>query len=160
MASCRSRKLTHSLPAINGVDRYQHDGDAGPTTYTSTSSSDFIRPQIEYDWPSPVEGFALLYVTEPLSENLVIAGNGGYANLWFSSDAPLANVEVTLTEIYPDGTEVIVQSGLLNVNHWKGLDLPNSDMFQIEYTFSQDDYSLIIPGEYMEIKVLTPSTSD
>jgi hypothetical protein len=51
----------------------------------------------------------LSYLTSPLAEHLVITGPG-YARLFMSSEADDANVQVTVSEVRPDGVEYLVQN--------------------------------------------------
>jgi uncharacterized protein len=134
-----------------GTDTYRHDPESGEVTYARTSSWNFIYPQIEYDWPPLEPGLGLAYLTSPLAEDLVVAGNG-YANLWFASEATDANVQVTITEVRPDGTEFLVQSGLLRAGH-RGIDEARSDAFLVEHTFLEEDFEPLQPGEFLEIQV-------
>ena len=46
----------------------------------------------------------------------IVMGSGS-ADLWISADAPDTDVEVTIIEVRPDGTEVLVQSGWLRASH-------------------------------------------
>ncbi|MBI3783860.1 MAG: CocE/NonD family hydrolase [Deltaproteobacteria bacterium] len=144
--------LTDNTPSAALVDKYQHDPAAGPITYSTTGAYDFIYPMIQFDWPPLADGYGLSYLTEPFAEDTVVAGNGGYADLWFASEAADANIEVTLTQVQPDGTEVIVQSGVLRAGHRK-IDTTMSDEFHIDYTFSEADFRPLTPGQFIEVKV-------
>jgi predicted acyl esterase len=144
--------LTAEPPSGESVDRYQHDAAAGDVTYYSGSANDFLRPLINFTWPPLVDGYGLSYISEPLAEDVVVAGNGGYVNLWFASEVTDANVEVTLTEVRPDGVEYIVQSGVLRVAHRKIND-ELSDTFLADYTFAAEDFEPLTPGEFIETKV-------
>ena len=46
----------------------------------------------------------------------IVMGSGS-ADLWITADAPDTDVEVTITEVRPDGAEVLVQSGWLRASH-------------------------------------------
>ena len=145
-------QLTDDPPTAAGIDRYQHDPAAGPIAYSTTSAYDFIFPMIQFSWPPLADGYGLSYLTEPFAEDTVVVGNGGYVDLWFASEATDANVEVTLTQVQPDGTEVIVQSGLLRVGHRK-IDTTMSDQFHIDYTYNEADFQPLTPGEFIETKI-------
>ncbi len=147
-----SGRLADAISSTGGVDRYQHDPGAGPKIYTTGRSGDFQSPTISYDWPPLPDGLGLSYLTDPLPENVVIAGNGGYADLWFASEAADANIEVTLTDVHPDGTEFIVQSGVFRAAH-RQIDTALSQPFLIQYTFSAAGFHLLTPGQFLEVKV-------
>jgi predicted acyl esterase len=71
-------------------------------------------PQDHYLWADyqPPEGAALAYTSAPLDENVSMLGSGS-ADLWITATAPNIDLQVTLTEIRPDGQEVFVQQGWL-----------------------------------------------
>lgn len=145
-------ELTDEAPTTGAIDRYQHDPGAGAKTYTLVGAGDFQQPTIPFDWPPLPDGLGLSYLSEPLEDDLVVAGEGGYAQLWFASEATDANIEVTLTEVHPDGTEFIVQSGLLRAGH-RVLDTALSTTFAIQYTFREADFRPLVPGQFVELKV-------
>lgn len=137
-----------------GIDRYLHDADAGAVSYSTTSAFAFIYPDIQFAWPAPQPATALSYLSEPLEEDVVVVGNGGYVQLWFASEATVANVEVTITDVRADGTETIVQSGVFDVAHRNGILEDESDTFLVEYTYSASDLAPpLVPGEFVEVKV-------
>lgn len=144
--------LASQPPSSEGTDRYEHDPEAGDITYVDGGATDFLKPLIDFDWPPPAPETSLSYLSEPLTEDVVVAGNGGYVNLWFASGATDANIEVTLTEVRPDGVEYLVQSGVLRPAH-RRIDDELSDTFLIDYTFAENDFELLTPGEFIEIKV-------
>jgi predicted acyl esterase len=148
-----SGTLLDTPAAAAGVDRYRHDPEAGDLSYSSTGAYDFIYPDIEFDWPQTQPGYGLSYLTEPLAEDVVVAGNGGYVNLWFATDAVPVNVGVTLTDVREDGTETIVQSGVFNLGHRRGIDESLSDTFLIEYTYKEADFAPLVADELVEVKI-------
>jgi predicted acyl esterase len=145
--------LTDMAAESEGMDQYRHDPEAGSVSYSNTNAGDFIYPAIQFDWPPMAPGYGLSYSSAPLEEDVVVVGNGGYVNLWFASDADPANVGVTLTEVREDGTETIVQSGVFNVGHRNGIDDTFSDTFLIEYTYKREDFTPLVSGELVEVKV-------
>ena len=148
-----SGRLLDSPPTSEGGDVYRHDPAAGPISYSQTSAYAFLYPEIQFEWPPTEPGYGLSYLSEPLSEDVVVVGNGGYANLWLSTDSDRANVGVTITEVREDNSETIVQSGVFNLGHRGGIDDSFSDTFLIEYTYKQRDFAPLIPGEPVEVKV-------
>ena len=137
--------------ASNGIDAYEHDPEAGDLTYYA--GGDWTKPLIEFDWPPPAEGSVLSYLTAPLDENVVVVGNGGYTTLWFATDENNATVEVTITEVRPDGIEFLVQSGVLRIGHHHVVEARSSGEFLIDYTYHQEDFEPPLPGEFQEIRV-------
>ncbi len=60
-------------------------------------------------------GKALAYVTDPLADDTVLAGTGS-VDLWVRSSKPDVDLEVTISEVRPDGQETYVQSGWLRAS--------------------------------------------
>jgi uncharacterized protein len=65
-----------------------------------------------YKWQDPPPGTALSYVTSPLAANTTVIGAGA-VNAWIKSARKQADLQVTITEVRPDGKEVFVQGGWL-----------------------------------------------
>lgn len=78
-----------------------------------------------------------VFTTEPLTENLELLGSASL-DLWLSSTAPNTDLQVTLTELRPDGQEVYVQRGWLRASARK-LDLQRSTATRPLHTFTEAD---------------------
>jgi predicted acyl esterase len=100
--------LAHTAPSGAGADRFRYDPSAFPRTMTT--SGDDLSPS--YGWKPVPAGKALGYVTEPLASDTVLAGTGS-VDLWVRSSKPDVDLEVTISEVRPDGEETYVQSGWL-----------------------------------------------
>lgn len=66
---------------------------------------------------------SLTFETDPLGEALHMVGDARLT-LAFSSDTPVAQVAVRLTDVAPDGAGTRVSYGLLNLTHLKGHESP------------------------------------
>jgi putative CocE/NonD family hydrolase len=64
------------------------------------------------------------FTTGPLRKDLVLAGSASL-DLWVRAQAPDADVQVTITEVRPDGQETYVQRGWLRLSH-RALDATRS----------------------------------
>jgi predicted acyl esterase len=103
----------------NGVDAYHPDPAARPQqTLPGDGQSDSWALMPPYDWRPFVDGTAVAYATEPLAEDVTIVGPGS-VDLWVRSTADDTDLQVTLSEIRPDGKETYVQSGWLRASHRK-----------------------------------------
>lgn len=143
--------LSADRPSLGGTDKYQVDPAAGPIGYARAGAYDFMKPTVAVDWQDTPAGKGLSYVTDPLDTDSVIAGPG-YANLWFRSDADDADIEVVLSGIQPDGTEVRIQNGLLRAGHRK-VDNSRNKGPLIEHSYDLSDYERLPAGEFVEVKV-------
>ncbi len=145
--------LAVTKPAASAEDSYLHDPDAGSSTFFGPKGYELMAPLWDIDWTSFAAGRMLSYVTAPLTEDLVAIG-AGWAELFFTSETDAAHVQVTLTEVRPDDSEVLVTSGWLRVGH--PASETASDDFRIERTFDEADFVAPTPGEMVAIKVALP----
>lgn len=65
-----------------------------------------------YEWLPEPDGSAAIFVSEPLTDDVVWLGEAA-ANLWIRSNTEMADLSVTVSEIRPDGSEMYIQSGFL-----------------------------------------------
>jgi hypothetical protein len=61
-----------------------------------------------------VPGTSLEFTTGPFSQTVTLSGSAAL-NLWISSTLPVSDVQVTLTEVRPDGYELYLQRGWLSL---------------------------------------------
>jgi predicted acyl esterase len=101
--------LRETPPTTDGADRFAYDPRAFPRTMKTTSDND-LTPT--YEWKQVPAGKALGYVTEPLASDTVLAGTGS-VDLWVTTTRRDVDLEVTISEVRPDGEETYVQSGWL-----------------------------------------------
>lgn len=139
-------KLVDARPDEGGADRYSDDIEAGEVKYAQVDVFDaFIKPTVPVDWSHFDEGASAAYEVE-LDEALTIVGQG-HLDLWLRPGTPDTSVQVTLTEVRPDGMELRVQSGWHRLVH-AGEDAQRSDELRVDYTFSEDDRSPLDVGEW------------
>ncbi|MGZ8751546.1 MAG: CocE/NonD family hydrolase [Acidimicrobiia bacterium] len=104
-----------------------------------------------YDWRPLVDGKAVAYITDPLSAPLSIVGNSS-VDLWLRSTAADTDLQVTLTEVRPDGTERYVQNGWLRASLRK-VDEPNSTELFPRHTGLEVDAAPLPAGEFSLARV-------
>jgi predicted acyl esterase len=144
--------LVDAPPDEHGADRYEDDLEAGPLCYALTEEfNDFIKPTVPIDWTHFADEHTAAYETEPLAETVVVVGQG-HVDLWLEPGTTDTSVQVTLTEIRPDGHELKVQSGWHRPAHGKE-DPTRSDELRVDYTFTPDDRVDLVPGEWTNFRV-------
>lgn len=146
--------LADDAPESEDADAYEYDAEAGDVTFFGPKGYELMPPIWDLDWKQYEEGKGLSYLTGQLDEDLVVAGPA-YATLWFGSEADDANVQVTVSEVRPDGVEYLIQSGQLRVGH-RAVDGERSDDLRIEHTYREEDYAPIPEGELVEVKIAIP----
>jgi uncharacterized protein len=142
-------------PADEEVDGFRFDPEAGDTT--TLAGYDTLAPRQEWAWSRFPDGRAVAYQTEPLDEDLVLTGSG-YVDLWVGANAAGhdADVQVAVSELRPDGTEVLVQTGWLRLGHRAVTAEPGDDL-EIARSFTQDDYAALPEGELVQAQVEIPA---
>jgi predicted acyl esterase len=105
-----------------------------------------------YDWRQPAPGSAVVFVSAPLAEDLVMLGTAS-VDLWIRSPVDDADLEINLSEVRPDGQEMYVQSG------WIRASLSASGTGATATwpapSFLEADAALLVPGEWREVRVGT-----
>lgn len=111
--------------------------DGIPATFYEGNSSDIWRTDVQWDWQEPAPGTAATFVSDPLEATVTMAGSGS-ADLWINSNLGDTDLEVTLSEVRPDGQEMYVQSGWLRASH-RALDEDASTMLRPVHTHIEAD---------------------
>jgi len=142
--------LTESATAAGGMpDPYVYpagsQGIANPRYGTSS------LPDV-YTWPlKPLPGTAVSYTSAAFTEDTVLLGSASL-DLWLASTAPDTDLEVTLTEVRPDGQEMYVQKGWLRASH-RAEDMALSTELRPVQTHLLDDFEPLVPGTPTAMRV-------
>jgi predicted acyl esterase len=150
--------LLRSNPRRDDVDVYRPDPEARPQqTLPGDGSADSWAVLPPYDWRPYVDGTAVAYATAPLERDVVIAGPGS-VDLSLRSSADDTDIQVTLSEIRPDGMETYVQSGWLRAS-MRHLDRRMSTKINPRPTYLERHARPLPPGKFSKVRVgLFPST--
>ncbi len=112
--------LGPAAPSAAGAtgDTFTYDPHAYPRTDAAPEPATSLGAVPRYDWKPLPHGDAVAYVTPPLAHDTVTVGTGS-ADLWLRTTVPDIDLEVTISEVRPDGQETYVQSGWLRVSQRK-----------------------------------------
>ncbi len=121
------------------------DGGTGDIWKAETQVSDRIH------WDPLTEGDSSSYVTAPFTTETAMAGQGS-VDLWLRSSAADTDLEVTLTEVRPDGQEEYIQSGWLRASH-RALDESESTALAPFHTDTEVDAAPLPDGEFVPVRV-------
>jgi hypothetical protein len=132
-------------------DRFVYDPSALPRTLGRRSGGGGIADAPDYDWKPLPAGKAVAYVTDPLAADTTVLGAGS-VDLWLRSSARDVDVEVTVSEVRPDGNETYVQSGWLRASH-RGLDPRASTELTPVPTYRAADARPLPAGAWSEVRV-------
>ncbi len=109
----------------------------------------------DYSWLIPDAQHEVAFTSEPLTDDLVMLGTGS-VDVWIRSmaaDVTDADLEVTLTEVRPDGQERYVQSGWLRASFRK-LTAASTDLFPEPELLAASAQPLPI-GQWVKVRVAT-----
>ncbi|MGQ0825352.1 MAG: CocE/NonD family hydrolase [Actinomycetota bacterium] len=140
--------LVQGAPAIPNVEQYTSDASA--RNESSLPDGDPWHAQPPYEWQPVADGKGLGYVSAPLTDDVVIAGPAS-ADLRLTSTAPDTDIQVTLSEVRPDGQENYVQFGVLRASY-RALD-DRSNSLEAIPTFAPGDRDNLVPGESTLVRV-------
>ncbi|GAB2457483.1 hypothetical protein GCM10027062_41800 [Nocardioides hungaricus] len=138
-------------PGTAEVRGYAADPSALPETTRGGADDALWGPSPAYDWRQIPKGYGLGWVSAPLKRDVVAIGNGS-VDLWVRSDAADTDLEVTLTEVRPDGTEVYVQSGWLRASQ-RALDREQSTVTAPVQTNLAADEAPLPAGRFTKVRV-------
>lgn len=129
--------------------------DGIPATFlaeeSAGNSGDIWKLDVQWDWQQNAPGTAANFITKPLSETVTMAGSGS-ADLWVQSSVGDTDLEVTISEVRPDGQEMYVQSGWLRASH-RALDVAESSALQPAHTHRAGDVEQLPDGEFAPVRV-------
>jgi predicted acyl esterase len=150
--------LTEDEPAgRDGADSFAFDPDAGASTlFGGTGDYPLLDPLwTGATWTRFPDGKQLSYLTEPFAQDTVVAGPG-YADLYVQADQEDAAVQVTVSEVRPDGVEYLVQNGWLRLQH-RAEDDMRTDELEVVHPFTAEALRKLRPGRWVEARVDIPS---
>lgn len=132
-------------------DAYAYGGPTGQGIQNARYSGVTTQPD-RYLWDrKPLPGTAVSYTSAPFEKDASVLGSGSL-DLWLASTAVDTDLQVTLTEVRPDGQEVFVQSGWLRASHRK-LDPAESTATRPYQTHQEADSELLTPGEATPMRI-------
>ena len=149
------QQLSSTSPAISDRDgkassSYVYDPSAKPATDYNGSMSGIWGAHPTYDWRALPVGKALAFDSPPLTQTTVMAGPGS-VDLWLRSTASDTDLEVTVTELRPDGQEVYVQNGWLRASH-RALD-PSSTTLEPVHPDTSASAAPLPAGQFVSARV-------
>ncbi len=145
--------LLSQKPTGSGSDSYVYDPAAIPATDAPAEGNGeaLAGRNPDYQWVPLPDGKAVGYVTAPLTDDAVMVGTGS-VDLWLQATAPDVDLEVTITEVRPDGQETYVQSGWLRASQRK-LDTKASTALLPVQTHRKADVQDLPPGKAVLARV-------
>jgi uncharacterized protein len=122
-----------------------------PTDFagTDTGGGDLWTADPSFDWRQPPAGTAASFVTPPLGRDTAIIGAGA-VHAWVRASVPDVDLQVTVSEVRPDGKETYVQSGYLRGSMRK-LDARKSTLLEPVLSLRRDGVSKLPKGRFSKL---------
>ena len=137
---------------------YVADPAAVPPTYfvSGGDTNGVWAYDVDYDWVEGAPESFAEFISAPFEAETILTGSGS-ADLWIrtipaGTGASDTDLEVTLSEVRPDGTEVMIQSGWLRASH-RALDEQASTPLRPVHTHLPGDLAPLVPGEWTPVRV-------
>jgi hypothetical protein len=118
------------------ADGYRYPAPTGNTPTDWAGSKGWANPS--------VPGGSRAYTSPKLARDAEFLGSGS-ADLWVASTANDTDLQVTLSEVRPDGQEMYVENGWLRLSH-RALDKRASTTLRPDPTYTHGDSKPLVPG--------------
>jgi hypothetical protein len=142
--------LGQQAPSVaSSASSFQHDPGAGKRGNLESGSVDSKLPK--WDWAPLAAGKAAVFETPALTADQLLLGTAS-ADLWIKSTATEADLQVSISEVRPDGKEMYVQSGWLRASR-RRLDPARTTALWPRPTYSKKDYAPLLPGQWVQVRV-------
>jgi predicted acyl esterase len=144
--------LVPGATRLPGLDTFTWNPRARPRTdFTgNTGAGGLWGATPHYHWVANPSGTALSYVTAPLNSNMVVVGAGSL-QAWISASVPDVDLQVTVSEVRPDGIETFVQSGWLRASERKLA--PGSTLLEPQLSLRRRDAAPLPRGRFTRVVV-------
>ncbi len=126
---------------------YRSDPSARPAkTLGANAQGDSWLAQPPYNWQPVAKGKGLGFVTPALTKDVFIAGPSSL-DLYLKSSKRNTDLQITMTEVRPDGNETYVQNGWLRASH-RALNKKASTAYDPVQTWLKKDGKPLKKGKY------------
>jgi predicted acyl esterase len=147
-------RLINNIPKKAGHDSFRWNPSARPRTdYLGSDSpgGPLWGASPPYNWTENPRGSAVAYLTAPLNSNTVVIGAGA-VQAWLRTSTRDVDLQVTVSEVRPDGKETFVQNGWLRASNRK-LDPVKSTLLEPVLSLRRSDVAPLPRGRFTEVTV-------
>jgi predicted acyl esterase len=147
--------LGNKRPAKVGTDVFRWNAHARPLTDftgdTAGGTNGLWTATPPYHWLANPAGSAVSYVSAPLAANTTVIGAGAL-QAWVRSSKRDVDLQVTISEVRPDGKETFVQSGWLRASVRK-LDKKKSTQLEPVLSLRRSDAAPLPKGKFAKLTI-------
>jgi putative CocE/NonD family hydrolase len=144
--------LVSGATRLPSADAFTWDPRARPLTDYSgnTAAGGLWGAAPGYHWTQNPRGTAVSYVTAPLGANVTVVGAGAL-QAWIRASTRDVDLQVTVSEVRPDGIETYVQSGWLRASERRLA--PGSSLLEPVLSLRRADAAPLPPGRFTQVVV-------
>ncbi len=147
--------LTGAKPGKARAESFVWDPAARPSTSftgdTGAGAGGLWTATPDYDWAQSPAGSAVAYLTPPLGRDTTVIGAGAL-RAWIRASAPSVDLQVTVSEVRPDGKETFVQNGWLR-SRLRKLDPAKSTPLEPVLSLRESDAAPLPKGRWAKVTV-------
>jgi uncharacterized protein len=147
--------LADTAPATAGQDAFTWNPAAvGATDFTGNTAggtNGLWTALPPYHWDPNPAGTAASYVSAPLTADTTVIGAGA-VDLWVQASVPDVDLQVTVSEVRPDGQETFVQNGWLR-SSLRALDPKRSTELEPVLSLRKADAAPLPSGTFTKVTV-------
>ncbi len=136
-------------PPVASSVAYRPDPSARPATDLPVGNVWTALPP--YQWTAVTGANGLGFVSPPLTRDVTVVGPASL-NLWVKSTAADADLQVTVSEVRPDGKELFVQTGELRASD-RALDPAASTATHPVPTYAGSTARPLPSGQFTEVRI-------
>lgn len=134
------------------IDSFLYDTADAQKTNLASSNGDLVwRAAPPWNWQPLSDDRAVAYVTEPLETDTVLIGSAS-ADLLIRASAPDVDLQVTISEVRPDGMESYIQTGWLRASRRKLNEELSTELRPLP-THLEVDAQPLPAGEFVPVRV-------
>ena len=144
--------LVSGATRLPSADSFTWNPHARPATDFSgnTGPGGLWGATPSYHWTQNPAGTALSYTSAPLSGNVTVVGAGAL-QAWIRASTRDVDLQVTVSEVRPDGIETYVQSGWLRASERKLA--PGSSLLEPALSLRRADAAPLPRGRFTQVVV-------
>lgn len=147
--------LADAAPAAGGADQLTWDKTARPATSftgnTASAPGGLWTATPAYDWQPNPPGTAAVYTSAPMTADTAVIG-AGQVDAWIRSSAPDVDLQVSVSEVRPDGKETFVQDGWLRASDRK-LDRATTAPLAPTLSLRRSDAAPLPAGAFSQVTI-------
>ncbi len=143
--------LQTDVPTDSGEKAYDYNTGYSQDVTLDGGSGAAWRTQPAWHWDFVDLDDEVVFTSDALTEDLILVGSAS-VDVWLKSTATDTDVQVTLSEIRPDGFELYIQTGWLRAARRVLNEDASSDLRPV-HTHREEDESPLTPGEFAPIRV-------